>query len=56
MGRMSETTTTVVQNSNGQYWLCVPKAIGDANELAGKKISWKQGSASNKLELVIQSD
>jgi hypothetical protein len=35
------TTTTVNQGENGQYQTTIPKALGDALELDGKKVTWK---------------
>jgi hypothetical protein len=35
------TTTTVQQDSNGYYNVRVPKALGDAMNLAGQKVEWK---------------
>lgn len=38
---MPETTkTTVSQNTQGQYQVTIPKAMGDALELAGEKVEW----------------
>jgi len=39
---MPETTTTTVnQGENGQYQTTIPKALGDALDLDGKKVTWK---------------
>jgi len=35
------TTTTVNRNSEGQYQVTIPKALGDALELGGKQVEWK---------------
>ena len=45
-----KTTTTVSQNSNGQYQVTIPKAMGDALELAGEDVKWGIESSS-KLSL-----
>lgn len=47
------TSTTVSQNSEGQYQVTIPKHLGDYHDLAGKKLEWRQGSATNKMEVVI---
>lgn len=41
------TTTTVNQGENGQYQTTIPKALGDALNLADKQVSWsiETGSA-----------
>lgn len=44
------TTTTVSQNSNGQYQVTIPKAMGDALELANEEVEWDIISSS-KLAL-----
>lgn len=44
------TTTTVSQNSNGQYQVTIPKAMADALELAGEEVTWGIESSS-KLSL-----
>lgn len=44
------TTTKVSQNSNGQYQVTIPKAMGDALELAGHDVEWGIES-STKLSL-----
>lgn len=50
---MPETTkTTVNLNSNGQYQTTIPKALGDAFELDGKKLEWRV-SGARKLEATI---
>lgn len=50
---MPETTkTTVNRNSNGQYQTTIPKALGDAFDMDGKKLEWKV-SGSSKLEAKI---
>lgn len=39
---MPETTkTTVTQDKDGYYRVRVPKALGDALDLAGKKVQWE---------------
>ena len=40
------TTTTVTQNENGQYQVTIPKAMGDALELAGAPVKWDIVSGS----------
>jgi len=45
-----KTTTRVSQNSNGQYQVTIPKAMGDALDLAGKEVEWGIES-STKLSL-----
>jgi len=40
------TKTTVNQNDEGQYQVTVPKALGDALDLAGQKVEWKIDSGS----------
>jgi len=45
---MPETTkTTVNQNSEGQYQVTIPKALGDSMDLADEKVEWttKSGKA-----------
>jgi len=44
------TTTTVSQNDNGQYQVTIPKAMGDALDLAGEEVEWGIESSS-KLSL-----
>lgn len=44
------TTTKVSQNSNGQYQVTIPKAMGDALNLAGEDVEWDIVSSS-KLAL-----
>lgn len=48
--------TTVSKNKNGQYQVTIPQAIGDAHNLAGKKVEWEQGTATNKLVMVIRDE
>lgn len=50
------TKTTVNQGENGQYKTTVPSDLGDAFDLDGKRLEWRQGSARNKLEVVIVDD
>lgn len=53
---MPETTkTSVNQNANGQYTTTIPKALGDALELDGKKLEWRISGAS-KVEAKIKDD
>lgn len=40
------TTTTVSQNSNGQYQVTIPKALADALELADEPVTWSIESGS----------
>ena len=35
------TTTTVNQGENGQYQTTIPKALGVAFDLDGKKLTWR---------------
>lgn len=50
---MPETTkTTVNQASNGQFKTTIPRALGDAFELDGKKLEWRI-SGAGKLEAKI---
>lgn len=44
------TTTKVSQNNNGQYQVTIPKAMGDALDLAGEDVEWNIVS-STKLAL-----
>lgn len=54
---MPETrTTTVSQNSEGQYQVTVPRDLGDFFDLKGKQLEWKSGSAANKMEVVIHDE
>jgi hypothetical protein len=46
------TKTTVTQNSEGQYQTTIPKALGDAMNLEGKKVEWEVKSG-NKLEVKV---
>jgi len=48
--------TTVSQSSNGQYKVTVPRDLGEFFDLEGKKLEWKSGSASNKMEIVIHDE
>jgi len=42
---MPETTkTTVTQDKDGYYRVRIPKALGDAFELAGSKVVWSPES------------
>ena len=34
--------TTVNQGANGQYKTTIPKAFGDAHDLDGKHLRWRQ--------------
>lgn len=45
-----KTTTRVSQNSNGQYQVTIPKAMGDALDLDGEAVEWGIES-STKLSL-----
>lgn len=49
------TTTKVSQNSNGQYQVTIPKAMGDALNLDGEKVAWDIVS-STKLALEKADD
>ncbi len=56
LGEMPETTkTTVNQGDNGQYKTTIPKALGDAFDLDGKRLEWRV-SGSGKLEAKINDD
>jgi len=47
------TKTTVNQNQEGQYQVTVPKALGDALGLAGKKVKWRIDSGKAlRMEVV----
>lgn len=46
------TKTTVNQGENGQYKTTIPKALGDAYELDGKKLEWRT-AGKGKLEVKI---
>lgn len=49
------TKTTVNQAENGQYKTTIPKALGDAFKLDGKKAEWRT-SGTNKLEVRFIND
>ena len=49
------TKTTVNQNSEGQYQVTIPKAIGDAMGLADTKVEWSQASAE-ALRMEVAAD
>lgn len=54
---MPETTTTTVnRNSEGQYQVTIPKALGDGFNLAGAKVEWKPKSGSSILMKVSEAD
>lgn len=38
------TTTTVQQDKNGYYNVRIPKALGDALDLAGARVEWEVDS------------
>ena len=46
------TTTTVTQNSHGQYQVTIPKSLGDAFNLKGQKVEWSVESGK-KLEVKV---
>ncbi|AXR80696.1 hypothetical protein [Natrarchaeobaculum sulfurireducens] len=50
------TKTTVTRNSEGQYQVTIPKALAEYHELEGKKLEWRQGSAKDKMEVIIVND
>lgn len=50
------TTTTVSQNSEGQYQVTIPKSVGDYHDLAAKRVEWKRGPAKDKILVVIQDN
>ena len=53
---MPKTTKTKVhRNESGQYQTTIPKALGDALDLEGKRVEWKI-AAGNKLEIKITHD
>lgn len=42
---MPETTkTTVIQDKDGYYRVRIPKALGDAFDLAGEEVTWSPAS------------
>lgn len=46
------TTTTVNQGENGQYQTTIPKALADALDLDGERVTWSvESSKALKLEL-----
>jgi len=49
------TKTTVNQNSEGQYQVTIPKAIGDAMGLADEKVEWTQKSGK-ALRMEVADD
>lgn len=49
------TRTTVSQNDNGQYQVTIPKALGDALDLADEQVRWQIESGS-KLSLEKDDD
>lgn len=54
---MPETrTTTVSCNKKGQYQVTIPADLGNFFDLEGKRLEWKSGSASNKMEVVIHDE
>lgn len=40
------TKTTVTQDKDGYYRVRVPKALGDALNLAGEKVTWETASST----------
>lgn len=53
---MPETTTTTVQeDSEGYYRTRIPKALGDAMGIGGRKVEWEVTSGK-KLTLEIVDD
>lgn len=44
--------TTVNQGANGQYKTTIPKAFGDAHDLDGKALEWRQVTGE-KFEVSI---
>lgn len=50
------TKTTVSQNDSGQYQVTIPKHLGDALDLRGKKLSWTIGSSTSRLEAEIHDE
>ena len=49
------TTTTVSKNESGQYQVTIPKALGDAMDLASAKVDWSVES-SQTLEMRVVDD
>lgn len=49
------TTTTVTQDQDGYYRVRIPKALGDALDLADTKVSWDVES-QNALRLTKDDD
>jgi len=47
--------TRVNQGANGQYKVTVPKGIGEAMELDGKRLDWKIKSGST-LEVSVEDE
>jgi len=47
--------TRVNQGANGQYKVTVPKGIGEAMELDGKRLDWKIKSGS-ALEVSVEDE
>lgn len=44
---MPETTkTTVTQDKDGYYRVRIPKALGDAFDLGGAKVTWEPASST----------
>lgn len=49
------TKTTVSQNDNSQYQVTIPKALGDAYDLAGAEVEWSAESG-DRLSLTKTDD
>lgn len=49
------TKTRVNLGANGQYKVTIPKGIGDAMDLDGKRLEWKVKSA-NSLEVSVTDE
>lgn len=48
--------TSVNRGSNGQYRTTVPKALAEANELDGKKLSWFTESGNAFRVEIVDDD
>lgn len=48
-------TTTVTQDADGYYRVRIPKALGDAFDLAGVKVTWSVES-KNTLSMTRTDD
>jgi len=54
---MPETNeTSVNQGANGQYKVTIPKALAEAYDLDGKKLSWSVKSGNKLVAEVVEID